>query len=332
VLIPELIAPQDAAAFDAWYDVYGPALDDGREYPTNWTREEMRVQLLRPSVYVAKEVWAVRDDGGAIAGTLIVELSLKDNTSVIAPTIAVRRDVRRQGIGSALIRLVEQRAAELGRTVIQGQLNTPLEGEGPGQAFVRAQGFELANLEVHRVLELPLDEALLDKLAGEAAERHGGYELLSWQDRCPEELVDAYAALQGTFAMEAPQGDLEREAEAWDADRVRFTEEQSLAQGRHGWITVAMAPDGSLAGNTELYVGEQDAAKAYQWGTLVSPPHRGHRLGLALKVRNHQELQRTHPEPVVVHTWNGEQNTFMNAVNAKLGFRPVELSQEWQRS
>jgi hypothetical protein len=43
-------------------------------------------------------------------------------------------------------------------------------------------------------------------------------------------------------------------------------------------------------------------------------------------------LQRTHPAPVVVHTWNGEQNTFMNAVNAKLGFRPVELSQEWQRS
>lgn len=33
----------------------------------------------------------------------------------------------------------------------------------------------------------------------------------------------------------------------------------------------------------------------------------------------------------MVHTWNGEENTAMNAVNAELGFRPVELLQEWQR-
>ena len=64
---------------------------------------------------------------------------------------------------------------------------------------------------------------------------------------------------------------------------------------------------------------------------LVSPAHRGHRLGLALKVRNHTELQRSHSERRIVHTWNAEQNTAMNAVNAELGFRPVELAQELQR-
>jgi hypothetical protein len=138
--------------------------------------------------------------------------------------------------------------------------------------------------------------------------------------------------LQASFNLEAPHGDLEVEAAVWDADRVRSVENQSLAQGRHGWMTVAIAPDGSLAGHTELYVGKHDPGNVFQSGTLVSPAHRGHRLGLALKARNHREFQRSHPEPLVVHTWNGEANTAMNAVNAKLGFRPVELLEEWQRS
>jgi hypothetical protein len=64
---------------------------------------------------------------------------------------------------------------------------------------------------------------------------------------------------------------------------------------------------------------------------LVVPTHRGYRLGLAMKVRNHAELQRDHPQPAVAHTWNAQQNDHMNAVNARLGFRPVELSEQWQR-
>lgn len=338
----ERVDPQDAAAFDAWYDVYRAAMDDGREYAVTWTREELRVAVLEESPYWTKELWAVRDDAGEPAGAMVIELPMKDNTTVISPRIGVRADARRRGYGSVLARTAAERAAQYGRTVVQSQLDVPLAAdhlaETPGeaaatagQAFLEANGLEPANFEVHRILELPLDEAFLETLAAEAAEHHQGYQLVSWQDRCPDEFVDAYAALQSIFALEAPQGELEKEAEIWDAARVRAVEEQSLAQGRHGWITVAVVADGTLAGNTELYVGEHDPGKAFQWGTLVSPPHRGHRLGLALKVRNHRELQRSHSEPLVVHTWNGEQNTAMNAVNAKLGFRPVEQSQEWQR-
>jgi RimJ/RimL family protein N-acetyltransferase len=200
-----------------------------------------------------------------------------------------------------------------------------------GQAFATALGFSAANFEVHRVLELPLADAVLDELSAQAAERHQEYTLRSWRNRCPDDLVDAFAALQTTFILEAPTGDLEVEAEHWDAARVRMYEEQNAAQGRNSWTTVAIAPDGTLAGHTELVKGEHDPGKVFQWGTLVSPAHRGHRLGLGLKARNHRELQRAHREPLVVHTWNGEENTAMNAVNAKLGFRPVERHEEWQK-
>jgi GNAT superfamily N-acetyltransferase len=330
----ERVDPQDAAAFDAWYDVYQPAVDDGREFAVTWTREELRVAALAETPYWTKELWAVRDDAGQLAGAMIVDLPMKDNTAVINPRIGVRADARRRGYGTALARTAAERAAQYGRSVVQCQLDVPLAGDEAtrtaGQAFLEANGLKPANFEVHRILELPLDESVLDALAAEAADHHQGYRLVSWQDHCPDEFVDAYAALQSTFVLEAPTGELEVEAEAWDAARIRVVEEQSLAQRRHGWITVAVAPDGTLAGNTELYVGEHAPGKAFQWGTLVSPPHRGHRLGLALKVRNQRELQRSHSERLVVHTWNGEQNTAMNAVNAKLGFRPVEQGQEWQ--
>jgi GNAT superfamily N-acetyltransferase len=331
VSTPERVDPRDAEALDAWYDVYRPALDDDRPYAVAWTREEVRAVLLRESEYSADEIWGVRDDAGNLVGALALRLPLKDNAFAIVPSIAVRKDARRQGYGTALARTVEERAKEFGRTVVQGQLDVPFEGETAGQAFARANGLEPANIEVHRILELPLDKGFLERLAREAAERHQGYELVSWQDRCPDDLVDAYAALLGIFVTEAPQGDLQKESELWDAARVRWAEERNLAQGRNTWNTVAVALDGALAGHTDLHVGRHDPANAFQWGTLVSPAHRGHRLGLALKVRNYQELQRSHPEPLVVHTWNGEQNTAMNAVNARLGFRPVELLHEVQR-
>jgi predicted N-acetyltransferase YhbS len=332
----EQIDPHDAEAFDAWYDVHRAALDDGREFAVTWAREEMRADLLNERPYSAKEIWAVRDEAGAVAGTLFLEVPLKDNTAVISPNIAVRADRRRRGYGTTLARTVAERAAALGRTTVHAQIDVPIDrpDDGvrtPGQAFAAATGLTVANVEVHRILELPLADDLLAGLAEKAAEHHQGYRLISWRDRCPDEYVDAYAAMQATFDLEAPMGELDVEAAAYDAARVRSGEEQRAAQGRSGWITVAEAPDGTMAGYTELYVGVHDPGNAFQWGTLVSPAHRGHRLGLALKVRNHSELQRSHTERRIVHTWNAEQNTAMNAVNAELGFRPVELAQELHR-
>jgi GNAT superfamily N-acetyltransferase len=328
----EQIDPHDSDAFDAWYDVYGPSLANGREFAVPLTREELRAALTIDNPYDVMETWAVRDESGEIAGTLYFELSTKDNTSVIHPSIAVRPDRRRRGYATTLAQTLVERAAVYGRTTVQAQIDVPLDGgQTEGQAFAAANGLAVANVEMHRVLQTPLAEEFLAGLAEQAAEHHQGYRLISWPDVCPDEYIDAYAAMQATFDLEAPMGDLEVEAAAFDAARVRAGEEQRRAQGRSGWITVAEAPDGTLVGFTQLFVGVHDPGNAYQWGTLVSPAHRGHRLGLALKVRNHLELQRTNPEPRVVHTWNAEQNTAMNAVNAALGFRPVELAHELHR-
>jgi GNAT superfamily N-acetyltransferase len=330
------VDPHDTSAFNTWYDVFRTAVDDGRPYAVGWTRDEMRVSLAQDNPYRAREIWSLRDSGEVVAG-LMIEVPLADNTSMVSGVIGVRADVRRRGHGRAMGRLLDERAAEHGRTIVTTQVDVPLPpagGSAPrtaGQAFAAALGFSAANFEVHRVLDLPLDGAVLDQLAAKAAERHQGYELRTWRDRCPDDLVDRFAELLSMFLLEAPVGELELEAERWDAARIRQMEEQNQARGRHSWTTVAIAPDGTLAGYSELHLGEQDPVNVFQSGTLVAPAHRGHRLGLGLKARNHLELQQVAREPMVVHTWNGEQNTAMNAVNGQLGYRPVELQEDWQR-
>ncbi len=328
---PERVDPLDTKAFDKWYDVHAAALAFGRPYPTEMTRDETLVALTYPNEFWDNELWMVRDEAGAVVGTLNAELPLKDNTNVLSVQIGVRPDRRRRGIGSALFAQASKIAAGNGRTVLQAEVDAPMSGVSPGSEFARACGFTLANTEVHRVLELPLSEALLDELAAEAAERHEGYRMVTWRDRCPGELVDAYAELNTVFSAEAPLGDLEWEPEHWDAERVRYHEGKAREQKWRTWTTVAVAPDGRLAGHTLLVLPDTDPGKAYQQATLVKPAHRGHRLGLAMKVRNHRDVHDALDGPVVAHTWNAEQNTHMNAVNALLGYRQVEHCQEWQR-
>lgn len=303
----------------------------GREFAVPWSLEEMRVAVTLESPYFDRELWVARDEGGQVAGFLQIDLPQKDNINLASVDLGVVPDHRRQGYGTALAKVAEERLAHHGRTVVHAMVHTPLGTETPGQAFVRAHGMTVGIADRHRILRLPLEQNFLDELAAEVADHHRDYRLVTWQDRCPDDLVDAYAELEGTFLDEAPMGELEVEAEVYDAARIRFRESQARAQGRRFWVTVAIAPDGTLAGQTELTISANDAANAFQSGTLVAPAHRGHRLGLALKVRNHLELQRTHTAPVVMHTWNAEQNTAMNAVNERLGYREVELTEEWQR-
>jgi len=74
-----------------------------------------------------------------------------------------------------------------------------------------------------------------------------------------------------------------------------------------------------------------ESERAYQWGTLVRADHRGHRLGMAVKVANLRLLQETHPQVTTVVTYNADVNAPMVAVNDRLGFVPVQWLGELQK-
>ena len=66
--------------------------------------------------------------------------------------------------------------------------------------------------------------------------------------------------------------------------------------------------------------------------TMVLPEHRGHALGLALKLATHAALTALVPECGLVVTDNADANASMNAVNEQMGYRLVEQQLEVQKS
>jgi hypothetical protein len=67
--------------------------------------------------------------------------------------------------------------------------------------------------------------------------------------------------------------------------------------------------------------------------TVVTRPHRGHRLGLLLKVAMLDLLARREPQIRQIVTWNAESNRHMAAINETLGYRVMDRwTTSWQLS
>jgi GNAT superfamily N-acetyltransferase len=335
-LVMEQVDPHDAAAFDAFYDVYLTAeRAAGPEVSSPWMREEYRLMVQES----ASRHWIGAFTGrldGRVAAAGLLRLPLRDNLSSAEVMVHVHPDHQRRGHGSALLAALEEVARARGRTLLNGEAAWSYAagpaGHGePGPDFARRTGFTLGLGDVKRRCALPVPDALLDELAAEAAPHHAAYRLRSWVGRVPDDLVEGWARLTSTLMTEAPTGEVEREAEAIDPAVVRETEAVQARQGRTKYNTVALDSDGDVVGYTDIATTVHEPGRAYQWGTLVRRDARGHRLGLALKVANHRLLQRERPDVTAVTTYNAEVNSHMIEVNERLGFVPVARLGEFQK-
>jgi GNAT superfamily N-acetyltransferase len=133
------------------------------------------------------------------------------------------------------------------------------------------------------------------------------------------------------MSTDAPQGDLDTEPEAWDVARVRTRDDFLEAQGRVAVCTVARhLASGELVGYTDIGTTVHDVETAFQWDTIVHPEHRGHRLGMLMKLANLDRLRAVAPQTRRVHTWNADVNTYMNAINDAMGFVPTRHVVTWR--
>lgn len=326
----------DDVAFEEAHAAYERADRAGREdVATPYRLEEMRVDVQQPSSRLTSSVWAGRV-GGEVVVTGWMVLPQRDNLERADVEVHTVPEARGRGYAAAMLAHLEGVARADGRTVIGVEAPWPHRlgptGEGAvGPEMLRRRGYELALVDVLRVLELPVDEELLARLAADAAPHHAAYELRSWRGPVPDELVAGWRALSASLDTEAPTGGLDIEPEDPDPALVRETEAQLAAQGRERYHTVALAPDGSVAAFTELITSVHEPEIVFQWGTLVRRADRGHRLGQALKVANLRLLQAERPDLRRVVTWNAESNRHMVAVNEALGFTPAERMGEFQK-
>ena len=117
------------------------------------------------------EKWAVQEDG-QVVGVTTLFLSMDDNTDKIWAELDVHPDHRGRGAGTALAQVLERRARELGRPEILVEVYLPpdVSGEHPYERFAAAQGYPRSARNV-RILDLPIADGVLDRLAASARER-----------------------------------------------------------------------------------------------------------------------------------------------------------------
>lgn len=293
-------------------------------YATAWTLPEVVTVMRRPQPYFERSWWVARDGDARAVGWGSVELPIAENTTLAEVDGGVSPPHRRQGHGRAILGHVLDVARTAGRRSALASTHWPWDQDtSAGRHLLETAGLTLRETDAQRALDLPIPPEHLDRLAAEAAPHHAAYELASWSGSCPEQWVHQYAVLMALMGDEAPTGDLEVEAHKVDAQRVRDAEAELVAQRRVSFTTIALTQDGTVAGHTQIVVPETDSASAYQWDTLVLREHRGHRLGLALKVQNHRVAAEALEPRRRMYTWNSTSNDPMVRVNDVLGYRPV---------
>ena len=106
----------------------------------------------------------------------------------------------------------------------------------------------------------------------------------------------------------------------WDADRLRAADTRVLEQGTRWYSVAAVAAGGDFAALTQVTVDPGSPEWAFQEMTAVTRPHRGHRLGLLVKVAMLEMLAEVEPQLRRIVTSNAEVNVHMVAVNEALGY------------
>lgn len=312
------------ALFDAFAEVFHAATRHDLGDDDAWTADELRAvdaDLSKRRVRLAVL------DGDLVCGAAELILPVRDNLRGAYVELAVRPGHRRRGIGTRLLEAVERVAADSGRTSIMGETAWLPESaeEDPSGHFARRHGY--APAQTVRRSDYPVPQA--DPVVPPAPQ---GYAVETHAGTPPEADLADRAWLARRMSTDAPLGDLDIEEEDWDEERVRALDERLSGMGRGRVGAFARHLDsGRLVGFSEIQVPATSKTLAYHQDTLVLREHRGHGLGLLLKLANVPVLRAAFPDVRTVRTWNAVENAHMLAVNDAMGYATSGFVREWQK-
>ncbi len=270
-------------------------------------------------------------DGSEMVGSALQMFPVSDNLAMSYADVTVPESHRRRGVGSALLAEIEGRARSAGRSYVLVEVISPVGVVSAGEQFAATRGYPIANREAIKVLDLA-DHPDWTPLEQRAAERMDGYRILEWGASTPDEHIEAVCEALNVFVGMIPTGDVALEDTKFTPERLRRNEARSVEVGRRRRVAAALAPDGTLAGYSDLYFQAYVDHWAQIGITMVLPEHRGHALGLAMKLASHATIRREFPECGLVMTSNADVNEHMNAVNEQMGYRMVEQVLEVQKT
>lgn len=300
-----------------------------------------------------RHVYLIAKLDGVVRGQSEIILPLEDNQHLAWVWLSTDPQARGEGIGKALLTASEEYIKAQGRNTVVVETSHPADtlldagaatlkpatgvGELPFSSrevrFAQNAGYSLEQVERFSGCDLPVEpEALARQLRIAEAAVAREYRLHTWTDRCPQEWVEDFAWLESRMSTDAPHAGIDLDEEPWDAGRVREGESIALAQGRTTLVTaVEHLASGKLAGFTVITVLGHRSDVVFQDDTLVVKEHRGHKLGLWVKVANLARIAAEQPAARRIYTWNAAENEHMLAVNIALGFTSAGFTGQWQK-
>lgn len=262
------------------------------------TVEELR--FWRERLRAPLHVLATIDGDAAGYGAAGVFPEEEDEPYAFAD-VGVRRDLRRRGIGNALLEALSEHVRGLGKEALQLEVG---EEDGDALHYFEKRGY--VEVERQKALELDVRSTEPQELA-----LPKGVQIASWAER-PDLVVQLYelyreasADIPGLDAETTSSFDewrlweLERPTRRHDLSYVAFTAEKVV-----GYATLNIFPAGGFHGLT---------AVARDW----------RRRGVGRALKQHQIAAAKAAGIEKLFTESEERNEPMRRLNEELGFRPI---------
>jgi mycothiol synthase len=241
--------------------------------------------------------------------------------------LLVRRDRRREGIGSRLAQRICATAVEEGRPVLTW---ATFDAVPSGGSFSRRLGARPARLKhTSELLLADVDRAMTDEWILAPRAREGGYSLEMIDGPFPEDLRSDAATFHHIMQTE-PREDLDVGDVLLGPDDVAELDQALQEAGRLRWTVLMRDAAGACVGGTEVTFEPWESSIVLQQNTGIDPEHRG--LGLAkwAKAAMLERIRSDHPEVERIRTGNAISNAPMLAINSVLGFKVTGTRTEWQ--
>ena len=198
--------------------------------------------------------------------------------------------------------------------------------------FAQARGYRLE--QVNRYSRIAFPVAGVQEQLAAAIERSGpDYRLHSWLGSTPERWLEDLAVLITRMSTDAPDAGVGTPEDVWTAERLAAENARKERDDPRRFVTTAVehVPTGKLVGFTEYSIPPDTGRAASQYATLVLSEHRGHKLGMLLKIANLAYLEQVAPGYPSATTWNAEENRPMLDVNEAIGFVGIAFEGIWRK-
>jgi GNAT superfamily N-acetyltransferase len=286
---------------------------------------ELAAHLFAPAPHRRVHAWLATVDGSAVGAAMSDQDLDGVNEAVVELDAMTDPARRRQGVATGLVRAVLPVIAADGATSLLGWT-----GSDASAAFCEALGMtHRADERCSRLRVAEVDPEQQQRWVDDGPVSAPGYHLEGWVGVVDDGRAEVLAQALGAM-VDAPLDDIDWEPQALSAARQR---ERELSWERMGYdivTTLAVAPDGSGAGASQILVSRFRPPIGQQADTGVVAQHRGHRLGHWLKASNLRRALEHQPALEVLETYNAESNPHMLAINVDMGFRPHRVYGTYQ--